>query len=70
MVVICICLLAELRLSEYQDFSWLKGFNGFASCSTDPADEDIERQSEFQGVETWSKPAVPIHFPYVVSCQK
>ena len=50
--MICICLLGELRLSEYQNFSWLKGFDGFWSCPTDRADEDIERQFKSQGVES------------------
>ncbi len=64
--MICICLLVELRLSEYQNFSWLKGFDGFWSCPTDRADEDIERQFKSQSVESWDEPTVPIHIPYVL----
>ncbi|KJA28447.1 hypothetical protein HYPSUDRAFT_33837 [Hypholoma sublateritium FD-334 SS-4] len=66
MVTICICLLVELRLSEYQDFQWLKGFDSFASCPTDSAGEDIERQSKSQAVEVWNKPAIQTQVSYAL----
>jgi len=64
MVVICISLMAELHLSEKQDFSWLQGFDGFAPCPTDRADDDIERQSKPRGVKMRNEPAVSPYVPY------
>ncbi|KAF8963890.1 hypothetical protein BDZ97DRAFT_1919416 [Flammula alnicola] len=67
MIMICICLLVELHLSERQQFSWLKGFDDTTTYSArveillaDDIEEDIEYGlSDASLIPSWEKGGAP-----------
>ncbi|KAF9486538.1 hypothetical protein BDN70DRAFT_870116 [Pholiota conissans] len=63
MIVICVCLLVELHLSEGDKFSWLKGFEGLVARGPDHLDEDIEQHPKAKDVALWNESAVPPYLP-------
>ncbi|KAF8203965.1 hypothetical protein BJ912DRAFT_220837 [Pholiota molesta] len=66
MIVICVCLLVELHLSESQHYSWLRGFDVLVIHGADCPDEDIEQQPRSSDTLLWNESAVAPYLPSVM----